>query len=102
MFAPFYGLTGTGFIWGWSIDSAGRLTSLGTIKSDSFYQNRYATVDPSGQYLLSAFSNGGTLHSFRIDHGTGALTPKSAITGAPCAPVIPANQSTLAVTGVIH
>jgi len=102
LFAPFYGLAGTAFIWGWTLGPDGLLTSLGTLERDHLYQNRYAAVDPSGQFLLVAIANGSILDTFRIAPGTGALTPLATATGAPSSGSIPGNQSTLAVTGVIH
>ena len=56
-----------------AIGDDGRLTSLGQQPSEA--TPRAFTVDPTGNFLFASGQNSGNLASYRIDAGTGGLTP---------------------------
>ena len=58
---------------GFAVDAAGRLTAIGHAPTEPV-PSAFA-LDPAGRFVFAAGSASGRLASYRIDGGTGALTP---------------------------
>ena len=58
---------------GFSVDPAGRLTAIGQVPTEAVPGS--FSLDPQGKFLFAAGTEPGRLASYRINDGTGELTP---------------------------
>ena len=66
-----------------AVDKAsGRLTAAGHMPTGG-KTPRYFTLDPTGAYLLAGNQASSTVSIFRVDAGTGALTPAQTLSDVP-------------------
>ena len=69
----YVGNRGHNSIAGFAVDPTGRLTSIGQASTEPVPSA--FCLDPAGHFLFAAGSASGRLASYRINRGTGALTP---------------------------
>src|SRR5271169_4338194 len=71
----YVGNRGHNSIAGFAVDASGRLTAIGEASTESVPSA--FSLDPAGHFVFAAGSASGRLASYRINGGTGALTPLS-------------------------